>query len=157
MQKIGDFAKKDSSEKATTEKKAEVPKKKETVSKKQTAPEKDPEEKVPMEKGEGRDFSKRRVASVERRVSEITEQDIRVSVIGTVIDSKEDRIVIDDGTGRIEASFGSPVNISDKTVRIFGRVMPIDGGVEISGEIIQGMDGLDMDMLGRVKELESGK
>ncbi len=99
-------------------------------------------------------FVKRRIPSVERRVSEIMAEDMRVSLIGTVIDKQDDSIMLDDGTGKISIGFEGPVDVeTDQIVRVFGRVMPIESGFELQGEIVQSMSGLDRELLKKLREL----
>ncbi|HJW96714.1 MAG TPA: replication protein RepA [archaeon] len=105
-----------------------------------------------MEPREG--FVKRRIPSVERRISGIMAEDMRVSLIGTVIDKQEESIILDDGTGKITIGFDSPVEVeTDQIVRVFGRVMPIENGFELQGEIVQDMRGMDRELLKRMREL----
>ena len=96
----------------------------------------------------------RRMPSVLRSVSEIGSGDMRVSLIGTVIDRQGNLAVIDDGTGQIRVSFEKELELPiDKLVRVFGRVLPLEGGFELQGEIIQDMSGLDMGLLKRVNSI----
>lgn len=102
----------------------------------------------------GTDF-RRRMPSVFRRVSEIRPEDMRVSVIGTVIDKAEDGIVLDDGSGRLDITMVGPFEAEVKgLVRVFGRVIPAEGGFHLQGEIVQDMSGLDMGLLKRTGNLE---
>jgi hypothetical protein len=99
-------------------------------------------------------FVKRRIPSVERRISEIMAEDMRVSLVGTVIDKQEENIILDDGTGKITIGFDNPVDVeTDQIVRVFGRVMPIEAGFELQGEIVQDMRNLDREMLKKLREL----
>jgi predicted membrane protein len=99
--------------------------------------------------------SPRRLPSVSRRVSEIGRGDVRVRLLGTVIDKNENVIVIDDGTGKINVTFGEPVTFeTNQLVRIFGRVIPMEEGFEIQGEVIQDMKDVDLDLYKKVNELE---
>jgi uncharacterized protein YdeI (BOF family) len=99
-------------------------------------------------------FVKRRIPSAERRISEIMAEDMRVSLIGSVIDKQEDSIILDDGTGKITIGFDNPVEVeTDQIVRVFGRVMPIENGFELQGEIVQDMRGMDRELLKRLREL----
>jgi hypothetical protein len=96
----------------------------------------------------------RRMPSLLRNVSEISSEDMRVSLIGTVIDRQDNLAVIDDGTGQIKVSFENNPEVGlDKLVRVFGRVLPLEGGFELQGEIIQDMSGLDMGLLKRVNSI----
>jgi hypothetical protein len=104
------------------------------------------------------DFSdnrfQRRLPSLERKVSEIKPEDIRISVIGTVIDMKDTKIVIDDGSGKIEVVFDDPVKVEmNKMVRVFGRVIPIEEGYELQGEVLQDMSQLDLELKKKFGEL----
>jgi len=77
-----------------------------------------------------------------------------VSVIGTIIDKQEDSIILDDGTGKITIGFDNPVGMeTDQIVRVFGRVIPLEQGFELQGEILQDMRGISTDLLKRLREL----
>ena len=104
------------------------------------------------------DFSdnrfQRRMPSVERKVSEIKPEDVRISIIGTVIDMKENKMVVDDGTGKIEVVFDDPVKTElNKMVRVFGRVIPIEEGFELQGEILQDMSQLDLELRKKIEDI----
>lgn len=101
--------------------------------------------------------SPRRLPAHERRVTEIGKDDIRVRLLGTVIDASENVVVLDDGTGKISVVFRDPVRAeTGKTVRIFGRVMPAEEGFELEGEILQDMSGVDVGLYRKTVELEKG-
>jgi hypothetical protein len=53
----------------------------------------------------------RRFCAAERTISEITKKDVRVSILGTIIDKKDNMMVLDDGTGRTEIKFEDAVNM----------------------------------------------
>jgi len=93
----------------------------------------------------------RRFPAVEKRIGEITSEDGRVSVIGTLIDKGEGKITVDDGSGTIEVMFdGNIENIQvGKPVRVIGKVSP-DGF--IAGEAIQDFSGFNIQLY---KELSS--
>lgn len=102
--------------------------------------------------GESREFQ-RRLPSPLVRVSDIQPSDIRISVIGTVIDRADDGIVLDDGTGRMDVTLeGSGKDVPER-VRVFGRVVPMEKGFQLQGEIVQDMSGLDLDLLKKVGSL----
>jgi hypothetical protein len=102
---------------------------------------------------EGQDM-RRRLPSVFRRVSEIKPDDVRVSLIGTVIDKADDGLVLDDGTGKVDITMTEPAQVEARDlVRVFGRVVPMEGGVQVQGEFVQGMKGLDLELLKKVEQL----
>jgi hypothetical protein len=107
-----------------------------------------------MPESQESDRSMRRMPSVEKRVSELKNGDMRVSLIGTVIDKQENRIVLDDGTGKVNINFevAPPVSIN-QFVRVFGRVIQAGDDIEIDGEIIQDMEKLDKDLYKKVNSL----
>jgi len=99
------------------------------------------------------DFQKR-IPSVERCISEIQPEDIRVCILGTIVDKKETTLIVDDGTGKITVRFEEPVTLPMNTlVRIFGRVVPIENGFEIQGEIVQDMSKLNIELYKKVREI----
>ena len=104
-----------------------------------------------MPEEEGSQEFRRRLPSVLKRVSELESGDIRVSLIGTVLDRADDGIVLDDGTGRIDVTLDEPPGVdSGGLARVFGRVVPLENGFQVQGEIVQDMKGLDMELLNRV-------
>ncbi len=108
-----------------------------------------------MSEGTDGFVSQRRRAAFEKKISEIAKEDIRVRLIGLVIDKKDNIVVIDDGTGKINVVFDEPVQTeTNKKVRVLGRVMPAEEGFEIQGEILQDMSGYDMELYNKVRELE---
>ena len=90
---------------------------------------------------------------VEKTISEISSSDSRVRVIGTVLDNQGNTVVIDDGSGQMEVKFEENKNAKGM-VRVFGRVIPSDGGFEIQGDFIQDMSGMDHSMLENIRDLE---
>ncbi len=104
--------------------------------------------------------------STEKKISEIKDSDIRIRVIGTVLEVQDQSIILDDGTGKLKATFEMPINTSpQKLVRIIGRVMPAEGnlpisgdiaqhGIEIRGEVLQNMDKLDLDVFKKLQSIK---
>lgn len=80
--------------------------------------------------------------------------DIRVRIIGTVLEKEEDSIMIDDGTGSTEA-FLDKDDLEDleegEHIRILGRVLPTPDSFEIQGEIIQKLKNVDIELYKQVK------
>ncbi|MCK5017079.1 MAG: hypothetical protein KAS32_08400, partial [Candidatus Peribacteraceae bacterium] len=82
----------------------------------------------------------RRQASIEKKISEIEKNDVRLRIVGLVIDQKDNVVVIDDGTGKINVVFAEPVQAEvNSRVRVFGQAMPTEDGFEMQGEILQDM------------------
>lgn len=100
---------------------------------------------------------RRRLPCVDKKVKEIGPEDIRVRVTGTVVDSTEGRAVVDDGTGKIAVNLGDASLESGKFVRVFGRVIPVENGFELQGEIFQDFSGVDIQLLKRIEEAEKAK
>jgi hypothetical protein len=101
---------------------------------------------------------RKRAACVERRISDIRPEDIRVRITGTVIDSDGERMVIDDGSGRISATLEPPAEAHPgQAVRAFGRVLPMESGFELQAEFVQDVSGLDMEIYRKVSLLWSSR
>ena len=104
---------------------------------------------------EGSERLKRRMPSVDRRISELTTNDMRVSLIGTVVDIQGGSIVMDDGSGRVNVRFEAAQKVEpNQFVRVFGRVVPVGEDVEIEGEILQDMTRLDKDLYKKINSLK---
>lgn len=97
----------------------------------------------------------RKAAAVERDISDIDDDDIRVSVVGTVIrkDPIQYSMTIDDGTASITV-FGDTLYEVQSTVRVIGRPQ-MRGEPIIDAEIIQDFSGFDLELYQRIKEMES--
>ncbi len=95
---------------------------------------------------------KRRAPAVHRKIENVSEEDIRVSVIGTVVDKGESRVAVDDGTGTIEVVFDLSKDLDgfdeSDLVRVVGR--PSDGSMD--GEVIQNFEGFDVDLYEEILE-----
>ena len=101
--------------------------------------------------------SPQRLPAKERAISEIAASDTRVSVVGTVVASDGSLLSIDDGTGRIDASFeGSPEAATGQQVKVIGKIIPLPEGFELQGEALQDFTGGDVRLWKRVSGLWEG-
>lgn len=87
----------------------------------------------------------KRLPALNRNVIEIKEDDIRVRVLGKIIDKSENMLILDDGTGKLDliTENVSNINVGD-TAFAFVRVMNF--GKEFHAELIQNMNKLDLDL-----------
>jgi hypothetical protein len=98
-----------------------------------------------------------RIPAKERSVSGIKTEDTRVSIVGTVVGSNGGVLAVDDSTGKVNVTFEEPPNVNTgQLVRIFGRTIPIEGGVEIQGEACQDFSGADTKLYKKVSGLWEG-
>ena len=95
----------------------------------------------------------RRLPGIFREISGIKPDDVRVSVLGTVIDSEDGRFVLDDGTGRLLVSWDQGVE-QGRLVRVIGRVIPLENGLELQAEVLQDLTGLDLKLFKKAREME---
>ncbi|HDZ35465.1 MAG TPA: replication protein RepA [Thermococcus sp.] len=100
---------------------------------------------------------RRRKPAVERKISEIREDDTRVSLIGKAfkVDKMDYTFWLDDGTGVILVE--SEENVlpeNHQTVRVIGRVIRNEEGMHIYGEVIQDFSNANLDALEEIRELE---
>ncbi|MFH1474178.1 MAG: replication protein RepA [Candidatus Aenigmatarchaeota archaeon] len=97
----------------------------------------------------------RRLVAVEKRIEEIQpELDVRVRLMGTVIDVAHNSIVIDDGSGKIDISFErDPLVKEGQLVRVITRVLPLIDGFQCRGEAVQTLDGFNIDLYNKAKEI----
>ena len=84
----------------------------------------------------------------QKQVSEVTSNDSRVSIIGNVAGVSESSFVLDDGTGKIEII--SDVRVEEnRLVRAFCSVID----EKLKADIIQDVDGLDLNLFKKIGEL----
>ena len=100
---------------------------------------------------------RRRKPAVERKISEIGEDDTRVSLIGKAfkVDKMDYTFWLDDGTGVILVE--SEENVlpeNHQIVRVIGRVIRNEEGMHIYGEVIQDFSNANLDALEEIRELE---
>jgi hypothetical protein len=105
------------------------------------------------QKQEQKSFQYRRFPAVPREVAGINpEKDIRVRILGRIIDKYDSMLVVDDGSGKADIIVEEGIenfNAND-IVRVFCRVLPLESGYELRAEIIQNMNGLDMDLYKKI-------
>ncbi|AEK72973.1 replication protein RepA [Thermococcus celericrescens] len=100
---------------------------------------------------------RRRKPAVERRISEIRDDDTRISLIGKAfkVDKMDYTFWLDDGTGVILIESEENVLPSEgQVVRVIGRVIRNEEETHIYGEVVQDFSGADLDALEEIRELE---
>src|SRR3989338_5722131 len=98
---------------------------------------------------EERDFH--RMPGRDRLIADIKQDDIRVRVVGMIIDKVGDSLILDDGSGKVTVMLDAPTEFGIKhQVRVLGRVMQADGGGEIHGEVLQDMAKLNMPLYRKI-------
>ena len=95
---------------------------------------------------------------LKKTISEINpDTDLKVNLIGLIVDKKDDMIVLDDGSGKVSVFIDIP-NIMEKIninqlVRVFGSTLPTENGFEIKADIIQDLTNLNINLYKKVEEL----
>ena len=92
----------------------------------------------------------RKAPAVERQISEVTEQDIKVRVIGTVEDPKEGQFTLKDDTGSIQIESQDYLKQGD-LVRVFGRPTKVNGELILSAELTQDVNTLNQKVYKKIK------
>ncbi len=102
------------------------------------------------------EFQYRRQPAKPRKIKDVAENDIRVRLLGRVIDKTDSTIMLDDGTGTAEiiiepetVNGAGEIELHD-VLRVFCRVIPLESSIEFRAEIIQDMTGMDMDLYRKV-------
>lgn len=94
----------------------------------------------------------KRAPAKARKINKIDpEKDIRVRILGTVIDKSEDVLVIDDGSQKAEIVIDPSTDVSvGSIVRVFARVLPLESGFDLRAEIVQNMSGIDLELYNKI-------
>jgi hypothetical protein len=101
---------------------------------------------------------RRRLPAIEKNVAEISaDKDVRVRILGTVIDSTEDSLLVDDGTGKAEVSWDAPEATAGlsrgQLVRVVARVLPLIDGWALRGEALQRLEGFDLQLYKKARQV----
>ncbi|KYK28750.1 MAG: replication protein RepA [Theionarchaea archaeon] len=91
----------------------------------------------------------RRIPAAIKRIEDISDE-LRVSVVGTVVKCGEFEFILDDGTGQLTVITSEDVNVTEKDiVRVIGKVY----GQTLEAEIVQNVDTLNMQLYIKMYEL----
>ena len=90
---------------------------------------------------------------VEKFISDLKKEDTNVAVSGIVVSKEENSFILDDNTGRIVVASNNIQDITDSYVRVLGRVLPYEEGLQVQGFITQNLDKIDKVLYKKVKEL----
>ncbi len=95
---------------------------------------------------------------VKRKIPEINpEVDLKVKILGFVVDKKENTLMVDDGSGKVIV-FVDDTNLLDsfninQLIRVFGSTLPTEDGFEIKVDAIQDLSNLNINLYKKVEEL----
>lgn len=97
----------------------------------------------------------KRFPAVEKKIGEITQDDVRVSFIGTIVDKGEGKIAVDDGSGNVEILFEDEIIKDLKTGKVVRVVGKVDSDGLINGEAVQDFSKFNISLYKEV--MEQGK
>lgn len=83
-----------------------------------------------------------------RKISSIIKKDSKISIVGKVIDTGENFFILEDDSGKIEIFSEEKVE-KNKIVRVFCSL--VEG--KLKADIIQSLNGLDLNLFKRIEEL----
>lgn len=91
-----------------------------------------------------------RLAAVPKKIADINpEKDVRIRILGRVIDKQDGTIVVDDGSSTAQIITDGSCDVDD-IVCVFARVLPLEDGYELRGEIVQIKNDLDMGLYKKI-------
>jgi len=95
---------------------------------------------------------------VKRKIPEINpDVDLKVKIMGFVVDKKDDTILLDDGSGKVRVFVDAPGMMEEidinKLIRVFGSTLPTEDGFEIKADVVQDLSDLNIDLYKKVEEL----
>lgn len=87
----------------------------------------------------------------ERYIKDLSREDGFVSISGVVVSKEGDNVILDDNTGRVSVN----INMGEvgQFVRIFGRILPFEEGIQIQGDVLQDLSEMDKFLYNKVREL----
>lgn len=81
-------------------------------------------------------------------ISGITKKDNKISIVGKILDTKENSFILEDPTGKTEVFFDGKVE-KNKIVRVFCSL--VEG--KLRSDLIQNLEGLDSSLFKKIQEL----
>lgn len=84
----------------------------------------------------------RRAPAVERLIGEISKQDIRVKVFGTVLGTESSLVILEDETGKISVDTTEQLKKGAKVI-VFGRPIENKSKLELQAEVVKDASGLN--------------
>jgi hypothetical protein len=84
-----------------------------------------------------------------KKISEVNlKKDSRISLLGKVAEQKESSFVLDDGSVKAEI-FSDIMAEANKLIRVFCSV----AGQQLKADVIQSLNGFDVDLFNKIEEL----
>ena len=93
-----------------------------------------------------------------RKIPEINpDVDLKVKILGFVVDRKGDTIVLDDGSGKTKVFVDIPGIMEsikiNQLIRVLGSTLPTEDGFEIKADAVQDLSNLNINLYKKVEEL----
>jgi hypothetical protein len=84
---------------------------------------------------------------IPKKISQLTSKDSRISLVGNIIQSKENSFILDDGTAKAEIPFEG--KLESKLVRVFCSI----ADEKLKADVVQPLEGLDLNLFKKVEDL----
>ena len=97
-----------------------------------------------------------------RKIPEINpDVDLKVKILGFVVDKKDDTIVLDDGSEKVKVFVDTPGMMEkikiNQLIRVFGSTLPTEDGFEIRADSVQDLSNLNINLPFKVKNAPNRK
>ena len=95
---------------------------------------------------------------VKKKIEEINpEVDLKVKILGFVVDKKDDTIILDDGSKKVKVFVDNPARVEkmniNQLIRVFGSTLPTEDGFEVKADAVQDLSNLNINLYKKVEEL----
>ena len=95
---------------------------------------------------------------VKKKIEEINpETDLKVKIMGFVVDKKDDTVILDDGNKKVKVFVDNPAIVEKMNINqliiVFGSTLPTDEGFEIKADAVQDLSNLNINLYKKVEEL----
>ena len=85
-------------------------------------------------------------AYVEKRINDIDKNDRKVAVSGCIVSTDDHSIMLDDGDSRIAVFLGDAKAPNGRYMRVFGRVIPCEEGIQLHADLVQDLSNMDLNL-----------
>ena len=104
-------------------------------------------------------MDRRRLPGIEKQITSIEpSSDVRVKLLGTIIDLNDNAMMLDDGSGKLEIGFDENLAYlqTGQMVRVIARIFPLIDGFQCKGEVVQVLNNFDINLYRKAKKIIQG-
>ena len=90
---------------------------------------------------------------IEKKINQLTEKDLNVSISGIIVDKGPNSFVLDDKTDQIQVIAENIEFEPNSFVRVLARVVPLEEGIQLHAVAVQNFSKIDKFLYNKIRNL----